>query len=77
MSQGPPTRENKYDYINNAAERIDSAWTQINLMCGIDFDNLHHCYFEIYDKLLYNRERFLNFNRKEYLEKFTKWLTQN
>tara|TARA_A100001011_G_scaffold349366_1_gene387922 strand:- start:14788 stop:16119 length:1332 start_codon:yes stop_codon:yes gene_type:complete len=71
-----PMFDSKYDWIENSAERIDSAWKQINLMCGMKNEDLHRMYFEIYDKLLYNRELFLKLNKKTYLEGFMKWLTK-
>ena len=69
-----PMFDSKYDWIENSAERIDSAWTQINLMCGMKNEDLHRMYFEIYDTLLYNRELFLKLNKETYLEGFIEWL---
>jgi len=66
--------DSKYDWIENSAERIDSTCKQIHLMCGMSTADLHRMYFEIYDKLLYNRELFLKLNKKDYLEEFTRWL---
>ena len=68
-----PMFDSKYDWIENSAERIDSAWTQINLMCGMKNEDLHRMYFEIYDTLLYNRELFLKLNKETYLEGFMQW----
>jgi hypothetical protein len=62
--------------MENSAERIDSAWQQINLMCSMSNKDLHRMYFEIYDKLLYNRELFLKLNKEKYLEGFVEWLTK-
>ena len=45
-------------------------------MCGMKNEDLHRMYFEIYDKLLYNRELFLKLNKEKYLEGFVEWLKQ-
>jgi len=71
-----PMFDSNYDWIENSAERIDSAWRQINLMCGMKNEDLHRMYFEIYDKLLHNRELFLKLDKKKCLEGFIEWLKQ-
>jgi hypothetical protein len=71
-----PMFNSNYDRMENSAERIDSAWQQINLMCSMSNKDLHRMYFEIYDKLLYNRELFLKLNKEKYLEGFVEWLTK-
>ena len=63
-----------YDNEPNSAKRIDQALFEVERLCSVPIDMLHKSYLDLFDKLLYNREHFLNLNRKEYFNRLLEWL---
>jgi hypothetical protein len=63
-----------YDAMENSRDRIDNVLKQVKQTCAWPIEVVHKDYWKIFDRLLHNRNHFLNLNKEEYFNKLFEWL---
>ena len=66
--------DESYDDMENSRDRIDNVMAQLGQNCAWPVETIHKDYWKIFDRLLHNRNHFLNLNKEEYFNKLFEWL---